>query len=132
MKATDRFDSLFQFYAEKYDLDWKLSKKIMIQESGGRSNAVSPAGAQGLMQFMPATWKEFGRYRDPFNPEDSIEVHCVYLRYLMSKFDNDPVMSLAAYNWGEGRVLRTITRYGTVWKKFLPKETRDYLKGILG
>jgi hypothetical protein len=78
---------------------------IIAVESSGRQNAVSHAGAQGLMQLIPATAERFG-VGDPFDPAQNIRGGVAYLDWLMNEFDRDPVLVLAAYNAGEGAVHR--------------------------
>lgn len=72
-------------------------------ESGGRVDAVSSAGAVGLMQLIPATADRFG-VADSANPVDNIRGGVAYLDWLMKEFDRDPLMVLAAYNAGENAV----------------------------
>lgn len=72
-------------------------------ESGGRVDAVSSAGAVGLMQLIPATADRFG-VADSANPVDNIKGGVAYLDWLMREFDRDPVMVIAAYNAGENAV----------------------------
>ncbi len=72
-------------------------------ESSGNRQAVSPAGAQGLMQVMPDTAKRFG-VADTSADRDNIKAGVTYLNYLMKEFKGDPVMVLAAYNAGDGAV----------------------------
>jgi hypothetical protein len=72
-------------------------------ESGGRVDAVSTAGAVGLMQLIPATADRFG-VADSANPVDNIKGGVAYLDWLMKEFDRDPLMVLAAYNAGENAV----------------------------
>jgi len=72
-------------------------------ESGGRIDAVSPAGATGLMQLIPATAERFG-VTDIKDVSDNIGGGVAYLDWLMSEFNNDPILVLAAYNAGEGAV----------------------------
>ena len=72
-------------------------------ESAGRSDAVSSAGAQGLMQLIPATASRFG-VNDSTNPVQNIKGGVAYLNWLMNEFDGDPLMVLAGYNAGEGAV----------------------------
>jgi len=92
----------------------------------GRSNydpyAVSPKGAQGLMQLIPATARRFG-VTDAFNPADNIQGGARYLRYLLELYKGDYPLALAAYNAGEGAV----AKYGGVPPY---AETRDYLVRI--
>ncbi len=72
-------------------------------ESGGKVDAVSGAGAQGLMQLMPATAERFG-VTDRSNPAENIAGGVAYLSWLLNHFDNDPILALAGYNAGEGAV----------------------------
>ena len=96
---------------------------VIAVESAGRPDAVSTAGAQGLMQLMPATAKEFG-VSDSMVPEQNIAGGVRYLDYLMKEFDADPILVLAGYNAGPGNV-RT---HGGV-PPF--PETRDYVPKVL-
>lgn len=92
-------------------------------ESAGRPAAVSPAGAQGLMQLIPATAQRFG-VADALEPDQNIRGGVAYLDWLMKHFDRDPLMVLAAYNAGEGAVEANdgIPPYA---------ETRDYVPKVL-
>ena len=96
---------------------------VMGVESGGKVDAVSSAGAQGLMQLIPATAKRFG-VKDSTDPADNIRGGVAYLDWLMKEFGNDPVMVLAAYNAGENAVKRSggVPEYA---------ETRDYVPKVL-
>lgn len=76
---------------------------VMGIESGGRADAVSRAGAAGLMQLMPHTAKRFG-VDDRNDPSQNIAGGVAYLDWLMKRFNGDPLMVLAAYNAGEGAV----------------------------
>jgi len=91
--------------------------------------AVSPAGAMGLMQIMPATWAELrGRYglgRDPFAPRDNILAGTAYLREMLDRYGNVAAM-LAAYNAGPARLDQHLAT-----GRALPAETRAYVAAIL-
>lgn len=76
---------------------------LIAIESSGRGDAESSAGAQGLMQLMPATAARFG-VTDRLNPQDNIKGGVAYLSWLMNHFDGDPILVLAGYNAGEGAV----------------------------
>lgn len=78
---------------------------VIAIESAGRTDAVSSAGAQGLMQLMPATASRFG-VSDSMNPGQNIKGGVAYLNWLQNRFNNDPVLVLASYNAGEGNVQR--------------------------
>ena len=96
---------------------------VMMVESAGKVDAVSGAGAQGLMQLMPDTAARFG-VEDSFAPAQNIAGGVKYLDWLMDTFDGDPVLVLAGYNAGEGSVR---THQGV--PPFA--ETRDYVPKVL-
>ena len=100
-----------------------LALAVMAVESAGRADAVSSAGAQGLMQLIPATAERFG-VGDALDPEQNIRGGIAYLNWLMKEFDRDPILVLAAYNAGEGAVKanRGVPPYA---------ETRDYVPKVL-
>lgn len=92
-------------------------------ESAGKPSATSHAGAQGLMQLIPATASRFG-VTDAMDPAQNIKGGVAYLDWLMETFDRDPLMVLAAYNAGEGAVTANdgVPPYA---------ETRDYVPKVL-
>jgi soluble lytic murein transglycosylase-like protein len=100
-----------------------LALAVIAVESAGQAAAVSSAGAQGLMQLIPATAQRFG-VSDSFDPAQNIRGGIAYLDWLLAHFDNDIVLALAGYNAGEGAVRRN----GGV-PPFA--ETRDYVPKVL-
>ena len=96
---------------------------IISVESSGQKDAVSSAGAQGLMQLMPATAERFG-VEDSMSPSQNIRGGVRYLDWLMEEFDGDPIVVLAGYNAGEG----SVKKYDGV-PPFA--ETRDYVPKVL-
>lgn len=100
-----------------------LALAVMAVESAGRVDAVSAAGAVGLMQLIPATATRFG-VADSTDGAQNIAGGVAYLDWLMTEFDRDPVLVLAAYNAGEGAVKANagVPPYG---------ETRDYVPKVL-
>jgi soluble lytic murein transglycosylase-like protein len=100
-----------------------LALAVIAVESAGRPTAVSRAGAQGLMQLIPATAERFG-VRDAFDPAQNIRGGVTYLDWLLNEFDHDVVLALAGYNAGEGAVRRN---------NGVPPfaETRDYVPRVL-
>lgn len=108
-------------------LDTNVSPALVLAvigiESAGKSDAVSHAGAVGLMQLIPATAERFG-VKDSTDPVQNIKGGVAYLDWLLNEFDNDPVLALAAYNAGEGAVEAN---------KGVPPyaETRDYVPKVL-
>ena len=120
------------------DLD-TLAKAVTAQESGGKATAVSDKGAQGLMQLMPATGKELaqkaGVKYDPFDAKQNQMLGTMYLKELLTKYDGDKHLALAAYNWGMGNIDKLIKRVGSKrfedLKPFLPDETAKYVPSVL-
>jgi len=100
-----------------------LALAVIAVESSGRPDAVSHAGAQGLMQLIPATASRFA-VGDSFNPTENIRGGVAYLEWLLNEFDRDIVLALAGYNAGEGAVRRN---------NGVPPfaETRDYVPRVL-
>lgn len=96
---------------------------VISVESAGRPTAVSTAGAQGLMQLMPATAERFG-VTNAFLPQENIRGGVAYLDFLLQEFGFDPVLAIAAYNAGEGAVAKNsgVPPYA---------ETRDYVPKVL-
>jgi soluble lytic murein transglycosylase-like protein len=119
-----QIDAWVDQYARLYDLDANVMLAQLWQESRFRPNAVSPVGAKGIAQFMPATARRFG-LKDPFDVQASIEAQAKYMRFLLNKF-GDYALALAGYNAGEGNV----QKYGNKIPPF--KETQNYVQSILG
>lgn len=109
--------------SKKYDIDEKLVKAVIKQESGFNSKAKSKAGAMGLMQLMPATAKHLG-VKDPYNPIQNVEGGVKYLKSMINKYHGNIILALAAYNAGSGAV----DKYGAVPPY---TETQNYVKNIL-
>ncbi len=120
--SSESYDSIIERYAKDYRLDPALIRSIIETESGYNAKAISPKGARGLMQLMPATAKRLG-VEDSFDPEQNIRGGVKHFRSLLDTFDNDLVLSLAAYNAGENLV----QRLGCVPAI---KETRDYVRSV--
>lgn len=100
-----------------------LALAVMATESAGQERVVSSAGAQGLMQLIPATASRFG-VSDAMDPVANIKGGVAYLDWLMKHFNRDPIMVIAAYNAGEGAVTKNdgVPPYA---------ETRDYVPKVL-
>ena len=109
--------------ARRHQLDPALVHAVVATESNYRANAVSRAGAMGLMQLMPATAQRFS-VADPFLPEQNIEAGSRYLRWLLDEFESLQ-LALAAYNSGEN----TVKRYGFVIPPY--PETQDYVTKVI-
>lgn len=111
--------------AEEHGLPKPYFARLIWKESRFDISAVSPAGAQGIAQFMPATAMR-RKLRDPFDPEQAIPASAAYLADLRKDFGNLG-LAAAAYNAGEQRVSRWLDKGG-----YLPFETEDYVLTILG
>jgi soluble lytic murein transglycosylase-like protein len=101
----NKYDDLISRASQKYNVDSALVKAVIKAESNFDHKAVSPKGARGLMQLMPATANSL-EVRDSFHPEKNIDGGVRYLRYLLNLFRGDLSLSLAAYNAGEAAVAR--------------------------
>ncbi len=110
--------------AKEYKLPAHLIHAVIRAESAYNPNAISKAGAQGIMQLMPATAARFG-VKDPFNPKQNIAGGSRYLSYLLKLFNGDYRLALAAYNAGEHAVIR----YGNRIPPY--KETQNYVRKVL-
>lgn len=108
---------------EKAGVDPRFIHAVIKQESRYKNEAVSHAGAQGLMQLMPATAKRFGN-KDPHDAASNIEAGTKYLKWLLKRFNGDVTLALAGYNAGEGAVDK---------HKGVPpyNETQNYVKKIV-
>ena len=103
--AGKDFAKLAAEAARRYSLDPALVQAVVAVESGFRPDAVSPKGAQGLMQLMPATARYLG-VKDSLDPIDNLDGGARYLRGLIERYNGDVKRALAAYNAGEGAVAR--------------------------
>jgi soluble lytic murein transglycosylase-like protein len=109
--------------ARRHKLDPDLVLALVQVESAFRPNAVSPKGAQGLTQLMPATARELG-VKDAFDPAQNLDGGARYLRQLLTRYGGDVKRALAAYNAGPGAVDR---------HQGVPpfRETRQYVRRVL-
>lgn len=123
MDGSKSLDSIFESAAKKYNVSLDLLKAVGKAESDFNAKAVSRAGAQGIMQLMPATAKELG-VKDSFNAEENIMGGAKYLSQLSKKYDGDVKLTLAAYNAGSGNV----AKYGGI-PPF--EETQKYVVKVM-
>ncbi len=125
----ERYKPLIDASAKTHGLEPSLVKAMIAVESAFEPQAVSPKGALGLMQIMPATGERYGvapnarrtLEQQLFDPATNLRIGTRYMRDLLKRFDQDLSLALAAYNAGEGAVeqyARTIPPY---------PETRDYV-----
>src|ERR1700731_482829 len=111
---------LIELSARTQSLPVEFLTRLIWQESSFRPNTISPAGAQGIAQFMPKTADERG-LANPFDPEEAIPKSAELLADLKQRFGNLG-LAAAAYNAGPARVANWLTGHGN-----LPTETRDYV-----
>ena len=122
-EVADRINASIEKVAKRYNLPTALVRAVVRAESGFRVRAVSPAGAQGLMQLMPATARELG-VTDPFDIDQNIDGGAKYLRAMLDRFGGDVKLALSAYNAGPG----TVARYNG---EVPYAETRNYVDRVL-
>lgn len=118
------YSGIVEEKAKKHNVDPKLVKSVIRAESNWNHRAVSPKGAMGLMQLMPQTANLMG-VNNPFDPEQNIEGGVKYLRHLLTRFEGNLTLAIAAYNAGPMRVER---------KGGVPSipETVTYVQRVIG
>lgn len=119
-----KFAELIALISRQHALDKDLVHAVVRAESAYNPNAVSRAGAVGLMQLMPATAAHYG-VTNRRDPTQNLMGGTRYLAYLLKLFDNDLTLALAAYNAGEGAV----QRYGNKIPPY--RETQNYVRKVL-
>ena len=118
-----QWDDVIVEHAKLNGVRSDLVRAVVQVESAFNPQAVSPKGAMGLMQLMPATAKEYGVV-NPFNPIENIRAGVAYLRKLLDRFSNNEQLALAAYNAGPGAV----DKYDQTVPPY--KETQNYVARI--
>ena len=120
---SHEFHDIIVSYARRYGLDPSLVKGVIHAESAFNVRAVSPKGAQGLMQLMPDTARLLG-VRNPFQPQQNIAGGTLYLSQLVTRYSGNVKLALAAYNAGPGAV----EKYGGIPPY---RETQQYVQRVL-
>lgn len=117
------YEPIIQSACRRFGVDTDLVRAVIKAESNFDCLAVSPRGAQGLMQLMPQTAQEMSVF-NPFDPIENIHGGVRYLKQLLSRFSGNVSLALAAYNAGPEKVMD---------KKQIPmiKETQDYVRRVL-
>lgn len=122
-RRASSFDSTIRKFSHEYKVDSKLVKAVVRNESCFDKMAVSTAGAQGLMQLMPPTARSLG-VNDSFNAEQNLRGGIKYLSELISLYNNNLALALAAYNAGPG----TVKKYDGVPPY---RETQRYVERVM-
>jgi len=136
--APLRYLAICDAAGRKYGLDPLFILAVAGAESNFNPMAVSPKGAVGLMQIMPETARcasvKMGETRfdceELFNPSYNVDIGAWYLGRLSKRFNNDTTLMLAAYNSGEGRVSRDISKEGQFLERNLCFETKAYMQRV--
>lgn len=123
LKTSSSLDRIFEDASRQYQVPVSLLKAVAKAESDFNPRAVSKAGAQGVMQLMPATARELG-VSDSFDPRQNIMGGAKYLSQMLKKYDGNTKLALAAYNAGSNNV----DKYGGV-PPF--KETQNYVVKVM-
>jgi soluble lytic murein transglycosylase-like protein len=124
--AADRgwqYENLISEHSRLNGVRTDLVRAVMQVESAFNPNAISPKGAMGLMQLMPATMRQYG-VRNAFNPVENVRAGVAYLRDLLDRYSNNEELALAAYNAGPGAV----DKHGQAVPPY--RETRNYVAKI--
>lgn len=136
------YKDLIEKFSYENDIDPYLTCAVIFCESKYKPNALSKAGARGLMQIMPATGQEIADnlgilYEDEilYDPQTSIMFGTYYLRYLMNRFNDNLAVSIAAYNAGPGKASQWLQEYGLNSEgslRYIPYgETEKYVSKVL-
>jgi soluble lytic murein transglycosylase len=138
------YPDLLKVSAFKYEVDPLLALAVMREESHFHETSVSASDACGLMQILPTTGKWLAQDKlgspsfsrsDLFEPAVNIELGNYYLRYLLNKFENNPMLTVAAYNWGETNLRRWMDKapkddFDLFVESIPADETRRYVKKV--
>jgi len=134
--GTLTYAEMFKEIGQRYDIDWKMLAALAYVESGFDSLALSDAGAMGLMQILPDTWREWApaaAVSDPFDSYSNVLVAAIYLDHVRSALADKNFTGkewmLVAYNWGPDRLADFLAANGS-WET-LPEQRRQYVTEIL-
>lgn len=129
MSLPSEVSGMARTEAERQGVDPALVAAVIAQESGGRQDVVSSAGARGLMQLMPGTAKGLGV--DPNDPAQNVRGGVTYLRQMLSRYGGNVEYALMAYNWGPSNVDAWLRTGRGVSGQDVPRETRNYVPSVL-
>ena len=117
-------------YSQEYGVDPNIVRAVVMQESGGRQDVISPAGAIGYGQLMLDTAKGLGV--DPYDPEQNIKGTVMYLGQMRDRYDGNWDRALYAYNWGPGNMDAYLQTGKGLDGRPMPSETLNYVPGVRG
>lgn len=123
-------DALIVKYSQEIGIDPNIARAVAMQESGGRQDVVSPAGAIGTFQLMPDTAKELGV--DPHDLDQNIRGGIQYLKQMYDRYGGNWDRALYAYNWGPGNMDAYLQTGKGLDGRPMPSETLNYVPGVRG
>lgn len=123
-------DALIVKYSQEYGVDPNIARAVAMQESGGRHDVVSPAGAIGTFQLMPDTAKDLGV--DPHDLDQNIRGGIQYLKQMHDRYGGNWDRALYAYNWGPGNMDAYLQTGKGLDGRPMPSETLNYVPGVRG
>lgn len=123
-------DALIVKYSQEMGIDPNIARAVAMQESGGRQDVVSPAGAIGTFQLKADTAKELGV--DPYDLEQNIRGGILYLKQMYDRYDGNWDRALYAYNWGPGNMDAYLQTGKGLDGQPMPSETLNYVPGVRG
>ncbi len=124
LARSAQYDGVISGAAKAATIQSALVRAVIVVESGFNPRAVSKKGAVGLMQLQPATAKRYG-VKNIYDPEQNVRAGAHYLRDLLTRFDSNLELALAAYNAGE----EAVERYGRHVPPF--RETMSYVPSVM-
>lgn len=124
VRSSPQVEAMIAKYASAYGVDPTLVRAVMRHESAFNPGAISPKGAQGLMQLMPGTADLMG-VRNPFDPEQNIAGGVGYLRLCLDRFGHNVPLAVAAYNAGP----ESVAKYGSIPPY---QETQVFVNNVMG
>ncbi|MFH1139073.1 MAG: lytic transglycosylase domain-containing protein [Pseudomonadota bacterium] len=120
-------DAIVERAAQENELDPELIRAVIKTESAFDHQALSGAGAMGLMQLMPGTARDLG-VDDPFDPAQNVSGGSRYLRQMLDRYSGDLTKALAAYNWGPGALDRSTGTWPDETQRYVELVTKRYQK----
>jgi hypothetical protein len=124
-KGQTHFDAVINNAARTHGVDEALVKSVIKVESDFNPSCTSPKGAMGLMQLMPVTARELG-VRNGYDPVENIEAGTRYLKMLLTRYDGNVPLALAAYNWGMGNLEKRPAQMPAETSRYVDQVTSHY------